>query len=248
MLSVAKRYALGDLTRPSPDYEDDDLGRVARAMDEAVHSLGRARRQPRARSRADGSDPREHDRGRAGGQRRRPTAARQRRRAPHSQARTRLPPSFVHRSHPSPGHRRAHRPRPGRRRDRGPRAVGHPRKHPHAGGAGRAGGDQRAWRGAGDARHHRAAQGRSSAPRFRRERVARIAHAAHRDQGLRRSVARRSGRCGCAREVPRHHSPPCDADGAAGQGSVAAGTAGRRPGNPRGRADRHRGPAARYRQ
>ena len=40
MLSVAKRYTLGDLTRPSPDYEDDDLGRVARAMDDAVHSLG----------------------------------------------------------------------------------------------------------------------------------------------------------------------------------------------------------------
>jgi two-component system phosphate regulon sensor histidine kinase PhoR len=40
MLSVAKRYSLGDLTRPSPDYEDDDLGRVARAMDDAVHSLG----------------------------------------------------------------------------------------------------------------------------------------------------------------------------------------------------------------
>ena len=41
MLSVAKRYSLGDLTRPSPDYEDDDLGRVARAMDDAVHSLGK---------------------------------------------------------------------------------------------------------------------------------------------------------------------------------------------------------------
>lgn len=41
MLSVAKRYSVGDLTRPSPDYEDDDLGRVARAMDEAIHSLGK---------------------------------------------------------------------------------------------------------------------------------------------------------------------------------------------------------------
>lgn len=41
MLSVAKRYSLGDLTRPSPDYDDDDLGRVARAMDDAVHSLGK---------------------------------------------------------------------------------------------------------------------------------------------------------------------------------------------------------------
>jgi len=41
MLSVAKRYSLGDLTRPSPDYEDDDLGHVARAMDEAVQNLGK---------------------------------------------------------------------------------------------------------------------------------------------------------------------------------------------------------------
>jgi two-component system phosphate regulon sensor histidine kinase PhoR len=41
MLSVAKRYSLGDLTRPSPDYEDDDLGNVARAWDHAVHELGR---------------------------------------------------------------------------------------------------------------------------------------------------------------------------------------------------------------
>lgn len=39
--SVAKRYSLGDLTRPTPDYGDDDLGNVARAMDHAVHELGR---------------------------------------------------------------------------------------------------------------------------------------------------------------------------------------------------------------
>jgi two-component system, OmpR family, phosphate regulon sensor histidine kinase PhoR len=41
MMSAAKRYSLGDLTRPSPDYGDDDLGNVARAMDAAVHELGR---------------------------------------------------------------------------------------------------------------------------------------------------------------------------------------------------------------
>ena len=41
ILSVAKRYSLGDLTRPSPDYGDDDLGNVARAMDQAIHELGR---------------------------------------------------------------------------------------------------------------------------------------------------------------------------------------------------------------
>jgi two-component system, OmpR family, phosphate regulon sensor histidine kinase PhoR len=39
MLSAAKRYALGDLTRPAPDYGDDDLGVVARAMDQSIHEL-----------------------------------------------------------------------------------------------------------------------------------------------------------------------------------------------------------------
>jgi two-component system, OmpR family, phosphate regulon sensor histidine kinase PhoR len=41
MEAVARRYALGDLSRPSPDYGDDDLGRVARSMDAAVQELGR---------------------------------------------------------------------------------------------------------------------------------------------------------------------------------------------------------------
>jgi two-component system phosphate regulon sensor histidine kinase PhoR len=41
MESVARRYVLGDLSRPSPDYGDDDLGRVARAMDAAVQEQGR---------------------------------------------------------------------------------------------------------------------------------------------------------------------------------------------------------------
>jgi two-component system phosphate regulon sensor histidine kinase PhoR len=41
MMSAAKRYSLGDLSRAAPDYGDDDLGHVARAMDQAVHELGR---------------------------------------------------------------------------------------------------------------------------------------------------------------------------------------------------------------
>jgi two-component system phosphate regulon sensor histidine kinase PhoR len=40
ILSVARRYVLGDLSRPLPDYGDDDLGSVARAMDQAVQELG----------------------------------------------------------------------------------------------------------------------------------------------------------------------------------------------------------------
>jgi two-component system phosphate regulon sensor histidine kinase PhoR len=41
MMSAAKRYSLGDLTRATPDFGDDDLGNVARAMDHAVQELGR---------------------------------------------------------------------------------------------------------------------------------------------------------------------------------------------------------------
>ena len=41
ILAVAKRYAVGDLRRPLPDYGDDELGEVARAMDAAVQELGR---------------------------------------------------------------------------------------------------------------------------------------------------------------------------------------------------------------
>ena len=39
--AVARRYALGDLSRSTPDYGDDDLGTVARSMDQAVQELGR---------------------------------------------------------------------------------------------------------------------------------------------------------------------------------------------------------------
>ncbi|MDP2390469.1 MAG: histidine kinase dimerization/phospho-acceptor domain-containing protein, partial [Acidobacteriota bacterium] len=38
--AVARRYALGDLSRPAPDYGDDELGSVARSMDQAVQELG----------------------------------------------------------------------------------------------------------------------------------------------------------------------------------------------------------------
>src|ERR671912_1008581 len=41
ILAVARRYALGDLQRPSPDHQDDEIGAIARAMDGAVRELGR---------------------------------------------------------------------------------------------------------------------------------------------------------------------------------------------------------------
>ena len=66
-------------------------------------------------------------------------------------------------------------------------------------------------RGARAARHHRSAPRRSDSPRFRRQCLARAAHAAHRDQGLRRSAARRAGRPRRAAALPRHHPAPLDA-------------------------------------
>jgi two-component system phosphate regulon sensor histidine kinase PhoR len=41
IVAVAGRYGLGDLRRPLPEYGDDELGAVARAMDQAVQELGR---------------------------------------------------------------------------------------------------------------------------------------------------------------------------------------------------------------
>src|SRR5262245_2061159 len=40
ILEVGRRYQLGDLRRPVPDYGDDEIGQVARAMDAAVQGLG----------------------------------------------------------------------------------------------------------------------------------------------------------------------------------------------------------------
>ncbi len=39
--AVARRYAEGDLTRPSYEYGTDELGQVARVLDESVQELGR---------------------------------------------------------------------------------------------------------------------------------------------------------------------------------------------------------------
>ena len=39
--AVARRYIVGDLGRPLPDYGDDEVGEVARAMDNAAQELGR---------------------------------------------------------------------------------------------------------------------------------------------------------------------------------------------------------------
>ncbi|HEY7790780.1 MAG TPA: histidine kinase dimerization/phospho-acceptor domain-containing protein, partial [Vicinamibacterales bacterium] len=38
--AIARRYRAGDLTRPVMDYGDDELGAVARALDESVQALG----------------------------------------------------------------------------------------------------------------------------------------------------------------------------------------------------------------
>ena len=49
--AVAQRYSAGDLTRPSRDYGNDELGTVARVLDSSVQDLGR-RLEELARDRA----------------------------------------------------------------------------------------------------------------------------------------------------------------------------------------------------
>ena len=39
-IEAARRYAVGDLRRAAPDYGDDEVGEIARAMEHAVHQLG----------------------------------------------------------------------------------------------------------------------------------------------------------------------------------------------------------------
>lgn len=41
IVDTARRYRLGDLSRPGPDYGDDELGTAARALDGAVHEQER---------------------------------------------------------------------------------------------------------------------------------------------------------------------------------------------------------------
>jgi two-component system phosphate regulon sensor histidine kinase PhoR len=41
IVAVSRRYAHGDMSRPAPDYGDDEIGSVARSMDQAVQELGR---------------------------------------------------------------------------------------------------------------------------------------------------------------------------------------------------------------
>jgi two-component system, OmpR family, phosphate regulon sensor histidine kinase PhoR len=40
ILEVVRRYSVGDLRRAAPDYGDDEIGEMARAMDAAIQTLG----------------------------------------------------------------------------------------------------------------------------------------------------------------------------------------------------------------
>ena len=39
--AVAERYARGDWSRPARDYGNDEIGTVARALDDAAREIGR---------------------------------------------------------------------------------------------------------------------------------------------------------------------------------------------------------------
>ena len=207
---VGRRYALGDLSRPGPDYGDDELGIAARALDDAVQELGRrvdtlsrdrARMEAILGSMVEGVLVVDEHRQAAAGQRRRaPHAPRWRATPPDglTSKRSATPAS----SSSSAGCWPASRPRPSSwpsRRDGARDLVA------RAGASGR----DRPGRHPGAARHHRSEARRSDPARLRRQRLARAAHAAHRHQGLRRGPARRPRRRRGAAAFPRDHPAPC---------------------------------------
>ena len=195
ILAAARRYALGDLSRPAPDYGDDELGeRGARAWISAVQELGRRVDEPVARSRAHGSDPGSMVEGvlvvdEQGRLQLVNDAARRMLRSSseavdHPYVEAIRHPGIV--EHIGTGAGRRRRPRRSSSRSRA--------TAPHARRARRAG--LAAGRGAVLVLHDitdlRAR--RPDPPRLRRQRLARAAHAADRDQGLRRGAARRPRR------------------------------------------------------
>ena len=189
MLAAAKRYSLGDLTRPAPDYGDDDLGNVARAMDQAIRDLGRrvdTLERDRARMEAILASMIEGVL------------------VVNEQGRLQLVNDAA---------RRILKLEQGSLNHSYIEAIRHPGIVDHIGRAlageetaglelsvtrdttrvlvARVAPVVTAGRGAVlvHARHHRAAQSRPGAPRLRRQRFARAAHAAHSHQGIRRSAA-----------------------------------------------------------
>ena len=242
MLSVARRYALGDLSRPAPDYGDDDLGGVARAMDGAVQELGRRVERLDPRSRAHGGDPRQHGRRRAGRGRAGPAAAGQRRRAPHAEARDARP---IDRPYVE--------------------AIRHPGIVEQIGRA-LAGEDTEGLELSVDAGHATARWSRAwrrswpraaarcwccttspsckKADQIRRDFVANVSHELRTPltaiKGYAEALLDDPDDADARRAVPRHHPSPRHAHGAAGQGSAAAGAPRCRAGSRGARAVRHR--------
>ena len=190
---VARRYRRGDLTPPRLDFGDDELGTVARALDDSVQEVGRQLAEQARDRGAHGSDSRRHGRRRhrrrsagaaAAGERRGAAdaeAGRRRRSAGPTSRR-----SAIRRS-PSSSQRRSlgRTPEPLQLSPpRDPSRTIMARAAPAAG-DGAHGVVARA------ARHHRSAARRSDPPRLRRQRVARAADAADRDPRLRRGAVRR---------------------------------------------------------
>ena len=230
--SVAQRYASGDVSSPSYDYGEDEIGTVARVLDDSVQELGRRldeQSRDRARMAAILSGMVEgvlvvNVQGRvqlANEAARTMLALRETaRRAPLS------------RVHPAPRHRRHDRQGARGRDGRGARADAPPRRGAHlrrARGAGRGAGRTR--RRARAARHHRPAARGPDPPRLRGQRVARAAHPAHRHPRLRRGAHRLAARRPAS--LPRDHRPAHAPDGAPRDGPAAPRAARRRPGGDR---------------
>ena len=220
---VAERYGRGDLTPPRLDYGDDELGTVARALDQSVQELGRRlEEQARDRARTEAILAGMIE-GVIVGRCARTPAACQRRRAPDAQARRAGDRPALRRDDSASGHRGSGR-RGARRPDTGlGAALAAARRVANHHGARRTRAIQRvAWRRPRPARHHRPAAGRSDPARLRGQRLARTADAADRHPRLRRGARRRRRHARRGAAVPGHHHAACAPHGAARQGSCCA--------------------------
>ena len=189
---LAERYQQGDLTPPRLGFGDDELGTVARALDDSVQEVGRRlaeQARDRARMEAMLAGMVEgvivvDSQGRL--QLVNDAAQQMLRLESRRRSDGRTSKRF--------GCRRSRswsRPSCSVARPDAGAAVAAAGSIAHHHGDGRAGGRHRgARRGAGAARHHRAAARRSDPPRLRRQRVARAADAADGDPRLRRSAVR----------------------------------------------------------
>ena len=213
--TVAGRYAAGDLSQPVRDYARDEIGTVSRVLDESVRALAeRAAELAEDRARMDAILT-----GMAEGVLAVDSQGMVQVANRSAQAMLGIGAAAVGRHyleavrHPGVADQLASAlagtGAGGARDGAGAQPGAARRRARRAGGCGR-----RARRRSGPARHHRPAPGGSDAPRLRRERVARAAHAPHGDPRVRRGARRRGAGRSRTAAVPGGHRAAREPHGA----------------------------------